>query len=221
MILITCQPLDFDITKDNVDLSKSSCLKDDFDSDKMFKKSYEWLFKKLNHSNFIWCYPGNTRGFLNHGEEHVLWTLDVPSDQCVSINASAWNCVINKYPYIEDELIEDISDDDYEKLLNSYKGKEEQTWNDNIFKMEGDKMEVLVKSPIADKFVINKEWSCDYDIGQFKSKIGDGIINNFYQDRERLEQNREILESGLKGRKIDYILKVEEHNNGFSLKITW
>jgi hypothetical protein len=219
MILITCHSPNFDITKDSVNLSKSSCLESYFDSDKMFENAYNWLFKKLNCNNFIWCYPGNTRGFLNHGEEHTLWTLDIPSDQCILINASVWHCVINKYPYIEDELIKDTSDDDYEKLLSSYKGKEEQTWHDNIFKMEGDKMEVLVKSPIADKFVINKEWSCDYDTEQFKDN--NGIINNFYNSKERLEQNIEIFESGLKGRKINYLLKIEEHDDGFSLKITW
>ena len=108
MLLITSQPLDFDITKDKLDLNKSTNLSDYFDSDKIFKKAYEWLFKKLNNDKFIWCYKNDERNFSDHGNEHVLWTLDVPDNQCFAINSSVWNCVINNWPYIDDDIIKNI-----------------------------------------------------------------------------------------------------------------
>ena len=65
MLLITSQPLDFDITKDKLDLSKSSNLSHHFDQDKIFNKAYKWLFNKLDHSEFIWCYKNlNQSGIL-------------------------------------------------------------------------------------------------------------------------------------------------------------
>lgn len=221
MILVTSQPIDFDITKDELDLSKSSNLSDHFDQDKIFNKAYKWLFNKLGHDEFIWCYINGERNFMNHGDEYVLWTLDVPDDQCILINAHTWNCVINNWAYIDEDLIsKDITDDDYEKLTDSYKGREEQTWNDNIFKNEKERMEILIKSPVIEKFVIDKKWSCDYDLTVF-DKISDGMINNFHRNEESLNKNLEIYESGLKGRKINYLTEIKKHQDGCSLKIEW
>jgi hypothetical protein len=221
MLLITSQPLDFDITKDKLDLSKSSNLSDHFDQDKIFKKAYEWLFNKLGHNEFIWCYKSNERNFSDHGHEHVLWTLDVPDDQCVAINSSAWNCVINNWPYIEDDIIKNISDDDYERLTDSCKGREEQTWDSSIFKNEDKGMEILIKSPVNEQFVVKKEWLCDYNKEVFDDKIGDGLISYFFRNEEELNQSKLVYESGLKGRNIKFSTKIEKHKDGYSLKINW
>lgn len=221
MLLITSQPLDFDITKDKLDLSKSSNLSHHFDQDKIFNKAYKWLFNKLDHSEFIWCYKNGERNFSNHGHEHVLWTLNVPDDQCVAINSSVWNCVINNWPYIEDDIIKNISDDDYEKLVNSYNGREEQTWNDSIFRNENNSMEILIKAPVNEHFVVKKEWLCDYDLEAFNDKIGDGIVNSFFRDEDKLNQSKLIYESGLKGKNIKFSTKIEKHQDGYSLKINW
>ena len=217
MILTTSHPVGFDITRDKLDLSKSTNLDLDFDYEKNFHRAYNWLFNKLGHREFIWCYPGIEKGYTNHGNEYMLWVLDVPDDQCTAISSYTWNCVINKWPHVDEKLIENISDDDYEKLIDSFKGKEDQTWDKNLFNKE-EHMEVLIKSPVPEKFVVDKKWICDYDL----KKFDDGIISNLYREKERFEYEKLIYESGLKGRGIKYSQKIETHEDGsITLKMEW
>ncbi len=236
MRLVTCHPYGFDITKDELDLTKSSNLNHDFDFNSMFKNAYEWLFKKIGNDRLIWCYKVNDTPYntvkgngnnLNHGEEKVIWTLEVPDSECIIINAHSWNCVINKWPYYKEELIKDISDEDYDKLMESLKGTEEKSWHDSIFNIENENIEVLIKSPVSKEYVINTEWICDYDLERFNED--DGIVRSLYYDEEKMNRDKLIYESALKGRNIKYSLKVDKTKNNapiggnicFVLHIDW
>jgi len=218
MILVTSHPPDFDITKEKSDLSKSPQFKKPFDS--MFENAYKWLFNKIGKSELIWCYKDSGVN-PSHGHERITWTLNVPDDRCIVINAHAWDCVINKWPFYKDELIKDISDEDYDKLMESLKGTEEKSWHDNIFNADGERVEVLIDSPVAKEFVIKTEWVCDYDFEMFKEK--DGIIRQSYYDEKELNKYVEIYESALKGRKMDYKLSIKKsiQDNSFLLNIDW
>ena len=220
MILTTSQSLDFDITKDKVDLSKSPNLEKINALDDIFEYAYNWLFNKLGYDKWIWCYKVGDRNFLNHGEEHVLWTLDVPESECIYLNETVWEHIINKCPY--NKAMDDpnfvISDEDYDKFRDSFKGKEEETWGDIFNPNDKSGVQVLVKSPILEKYVVKKEWISDYDLKQFTET---DIINYHINDKDRVEHTQMVYESGLRGRKIPFKTKIETHDRGFGLKIEW
>lgn len=221
MILYTSHSVDFDIVNDLVDLNKSPTLEPINERDDIFQKAYEWLFKKLKYDKYIWAYNTFNNVNANHGTELVRWTLDVPIDECIAINSDVWNCVINNWSYIK-ELWDNttvISDEEYDKLEMKYLPIKEQTW-ESIFDIPKDSpdAEILIKSPINEKYVINKEWICDYDNEFFDS----GIVNSSFKDMKRLEIYRNIVESGLKGRKIDFNTSIKSYENSyFGLRIDW
>ena len=220
MKLITRHPLTFDITKDIVDPSKSSILGNYFDYDQMFSRSYKWLFDQIGHDRHIWCYLADGHISRNHGDEYVEWTLEVPESECVFINEEIWNLVINNMPYFKEMNDNDISDDDFDRLVEWYKPVKEQTWADNIFKVTGDPndMQALIKSPIPEKWVVEKNWICAYDPREFES----GIIRNGYATEQDVFHHLEIMESGLKGRKIRYKAEITQNDDiGYTLFMEW
>ena len=217
MILTTSHSKDFDITKDLVDLTKSPNL---VISSELFLEAYEWLFNKLSYDKWIWCYKDGERLYLNHGCEHVLWTLDVPDSECILVNESIWEHVINKWAYdkVGDEdrnLV--ISDEDYDKFVELHKGKEEATWGDIFNITDKSGVQVLVKSPVLDKYIIKKEWKCDYDT----SFVENEIVSYHFDNKEELIRTKDIYESGLRGRKLPFTTKIDEYKPGFGLKIEW
>lgn len=217
MILTTSQSQDFDITKDLVDLSKSPNL---LISNDVFLEAYKWLFDKLSHDKWIWCYKEGDRNYLNHGCEHVLWTLDVPDSECVFINESIWEHVINKWAYdkdIDEDINFVINDGEYDKFVELHKGKEESTWGDIFNITEKSGVQILVKSPILDKYVIKKEWKCDYDTSFDEM----GIVSYYFDNKNSLLEVKNIYESGLRGRKKHFTTKIDEYKVGFGLKIEW
>lgn len=221
MILYTSQDPYFDIVNTQVDLSKSPTLEPINELDDIFPKAYSWLFKLLKHDKFIWAYNTQSNLCANHGNEQMRWVLDVPDDECVAINSDVWNCVINGWPYMEEAWDNSInlSDDEYDKLEAKYRPIKEKTW-EKIFNISKNdpSAEILVKSPILEKYVIKKEWISSYDPTIFDY----GIVNYSFRDMERLEKFREIYESGLKGRKIDYKVEIKKYEKtGFGLRINW
>lgn len=220
MLLTTSQSPDFDIINDEVDLSKSANLVRINKLDDIFEYAYNWLFNKLGYDKWIWCYKVGDRNYLNHGCEHVLWTLDVPESECVCINESIWEHVINKWPY--DKAMDDpnfiINDDDYDKYRELHKGKEELTWGDIFKPDEKSGVQVLVKSPILEKYVVKKEWISDYDLDEFSRT---DLVNYLIDTKDRLEHTQLVYESGLRGRKIPFNTKIESYKSGFGLKIDW
>jgi hypothetical protein len=222
MKLITRHPLEFDITKDIVDISKSSVLGSYFDYEKMFSRSYKWLFDQIGYDKLIWCY--NAEGYLsrNHGEEYVEWTLEVPESDCVFINEEVWNLVINNMPYFV-EMNSNLSDSEFDRLMEFHKPIKEKTWADNIFKINGkaNDMQILIKSPIPEKWVVDKKWICAYNTDVFAS----GIIRNGYATEKETFRYLEIMESGLKGRKIPYTADITHHDKvdegGYTLLMEW
>jgi hypothetical protein len=230
MKLVTCQPYGFDITKDKLDLSKSSNLREKFDTNSMFKKAYKWLFDQIGYNELIWCYQLENSAYItaksngnhiNHGNEHVLWTLEVPRNEFVIINSDIWECVINGWPYCTDEMVKNLSDDDYDKLMVALEPTKEDVWKNNIFKVEDEHVEVLIKSPVLEQYVVNKEWICDYDLKLFSDK--EGIIRSIYHDKQDMERDIEIYKSAFRGKKIRYELSTSETAacGGFLLDIDW
>lgn len=219
MILTTSHSPNFNITKDLVDLSKSHNLEKINALDDIFEYAYNWLFNKLGYDKWIWCYKVGDRNFLNHGEEHVLWTLDVPESACVFLNETVWEHIINKWPY--NKAMDDpnfvISDDDYDKFRELYRGKEEATWGDIFNPNEESGVQVLIKSIVPEKYVVKKEWISDYDT----SFVENEIISYHFNDIDRLNHTREVYESGLRGRKLPFTTKIDEYKPGFGLKIEW
>jgi hypothetical protein len=219
LILTTSQSPDFDITKDIVDLSKSPNLIKINPLDDIFEVSYKWLFNKLNHDKWIWCYKECDIRHKNHGSEHVLWTLDVPESECILINESVWEHVINRWAYKKewDNYNVVINDEEFDQFKKMYKGKEESTWNDIFNPTEHSGVQILVKSPVLDKYVLKKEWCCDYNLDVFDTEI----INMGFCTLNNLEYYKEVYESGLKGRKIPFMSEIISYENHFGLKIEW
>ena len=190
--------------------------------DNIFQEAYKWLFDKLGYDKWIWCYKDGDRNYINHGDEYVLWTLDVPESECICINGSVWEHVINKWPYdkeMDNDKCAAISDEDYDKFREMHKGKESETWGD-IFKPNKDSgVQVLIKSLVLEKYIVKKEWICDFDIDTFKEK--DDLINYHFNDMDRLKHMRDVYESGLRGRKMPFKTEIKDYDKGFGLKIEW
>ena len=220
MLLTTSQSPDFDIVNDLVDLSKSGNLVKMNALDDIFEFAYNWLFNKLGYDKWIWCYKIGDRNYVNHGCEHTLWTLDVPESECVFLNETVWEHVINKWPY--NKAMDDpnfvISDEDYDKFRDSYRGKEEATWGDIFNPNDKSGVQVLVKSPILEKYVVKKEWMSDYDLDQFTRT---DIISYHITDKDRLDHTQLVYESGLRGRKIPFKTEINQYESSFGLKIDW
>lgn len=217
MILTTSHSIDFDITKDIVDLTKSPNL---VTSGDIFTEAYKWLFDKLGYDKWIWCYKEKERLYLNHGYEHVMWTLDVPESECVFINESIWEHVINKWAYnkiMDEDNNLSLSDEEYDKFVEMYKGNEESTWGDIFNITEKSGVQVLVNSPVLEKYVINKEWKCDYDT----SFVDNEIVSYYFATKDELMHTKDVFENGLSGRKIPFTTKIDEYKIGFGLKIEW
>jgi hypothetical protein len=215
--LVTRQSLNFDITKDLVDLNKSEYFSEI--NDEIFKKAYNWLFKKINHDKFIWCYIDNRDLPKVHGQEFIQWHLEVPLSECVIINSEVWGLLINDFPYFDEVNSSNLSDEEYQKLFDFYNKIKEKTWDDNIFNIKDDpyEVEVLIRSPVCEKYVIDKLWCSSYDLDEFKS----GIERNFFKTEEKVLKFKEIMESGLKGRKIPFTSTIEKNNHGFILNMEW
>ena len=216
MKLVTFQPYGFDICNNISDVNKSLNLY----FDDIFLRSYNWLFKKLNNNKFIWCYinkSDNCRNYLRHGIENVIWYLNVPDNECIIINSEVWDCVINNYPYCKDEDLLNISDNEYDELIKSLEPTKEKIWGENIFNIEDDNIEVLIKSPVNENYITSKEWVCGYNTKLFN----DEIIRRLYYDINTAEHEKLIYESFLNGRNIKYKSELKESNNNFILNIEW
>jgi hypothetical protein len=218
MLLTTRHPVEFDIVKDVADLKKSHILDEFFDNDKVFTNAYKWLFNIIDTGPYIWCYVKGSHLVRSHGEEYQEWTLDVPKDDCLIINEEVWGLVINQYPYFD--IQENITDEEYGELYKRYEPIKEKTWLDSIFKVDENELEniqVLVKSPVLEKYVIDKKWICELNLEEFDS----GITGRSFSTLKQAQQYATIMECGLKARKIQYKTEFSEALYGFSVKIEW
>jgi hypothetical protein len=218
MLLTTRHPIDFDITKDVVDINKSHILDEYFDNDKTFTNAYKWLFNLIGVGPYIWNYAKNSHLVRRHGEEYQEWTLDVPRSECIIINEDIWGMVLNKMPHFD--MPSDISDKEYSRLYDMYKPIKEKTWEDNIFKVKEDSienMQILIKSPVLEKYVIDKKWICELNYEEFDI----GITNTVFSSQEKADHYAEVIESGLKARKLPYKKEFKKSNFGFGVKIEW
>ena len=172
MFLYTNQPIDFDIVKDKVDLSKSELYADkEFDG---FKNAYDFLFNQLDSKDWIWCYGrcymddckivGSDKN--KYQKPYKTWILDVPDKHIVCIDRDIWDNAINGF-YCTEEIFTMAErlqlGKDYDKFIDevdntikrlipasaTYKGlikKDKKTW-------KKDSDDFLVPSPIKKNWI--------------------------------------------------------------------
>lgn len=214
MRLITRHPKYFNITKDVSDISQSEILNPRFDTGNIFKDAYTWLFNILGNNQYIWCYVDGTHNLPTHGAEHVAWILDVPDSECIKINETVWHMVINGGPYFE--CPDDLPDAEFDKLWKHYDKIKYKTWEENIFKVTDEKdMQVLIKSPVLEKYVIEKRWECeiDYDfLTQDSLKMG-------FTHREDAFKKLESMQGALDSHKKPYMYTIHENKDNTQVYI--
>jgi len=174
--LYSYQPIDFDITKEKLDLSKSINYLD-------FQKAYDWLFSQIGTDQILWTMLGwyePSKDFLrfgpNHAQVEMLWELEVPQSAIIRcIDSDPWNSVISEHHIIPDHLYEQWESEGDNLYIDQQWDKfcdetlKEETWQSVFVPFKMDKyLDILLPFPIKEEWVVRKSLLSGYETYLFE-----------------------------------------------------
>ena len=200
MLLYTHHPKDFDIVKTFVKRDMSPYISDDFFG---FRECYEWLFNFLgiDTEEVIWCNDNKEIFSWGHGEETVLWTLDIPKEIPIyKFNKNVWDIILLGCHYIPDSEFDRIGEDDdgeTDKIIIDWENKYlmEETWKRYLLDLKpNDPAEYIIPQPIKKEWIVEKQWFSGYD----PDLIKEGAYACAFQNKATKEKVIEAIRSLIK-----------------------